>query len=461
MEPLHEHTQRRNSFRRSLIESGLSPEYLEQLEAKRKALDDSIHRYIASKEREYQAFEKELRHQVKHSSGHVALQTKTDKDISAISAVDTLLRTTSSRKIYEGTSEVDFGPEDGTGNLQSKKEDFPGVFTPKYLTALEHSISVQTASAPAAGATNRHISMSVVRTNSDPAAQTSHPERLPLSQRTSSSGSSIDGRLISALKSTSDVTRSRKRVSLAVGDSIVKPSDNVPVSLTVNSTSSHSRSRTPARQALLDISHSTSDDSTQSGDSKASISAAIQTLQEQGSASAASATDAKRAMISPVQRHDVGDMFDLEEEEMNATYEELPESSPEDYFANETADHMDQTDSRGLDADTGEPPPDDIVHSEPLIFAEGAVATKQPASPGFRRPSAAIDPVYVGRGYTRAEDDAEESNFYGSSYNRDGKGSFTSSSLGESYMARNAEKLMALRAQHQQDRQTTHVMPVR
>lgn len=453
MEPLHEHSQRRNSFRRSLNECGLSPDYLEQLEAKRKALDDSIHRFIASKEREYQAYEKELRHQARRSDER---QQNAQPGVASTAAVDTALR--SSKKVHDHTSEIDFGTHNGTADTQRQKEDFQGVFTPEYLAALNHPSLERTASAPAsteAPAGSLSPSTPMLRTNSDSATRPAS-----LTQRMSSSGSSADGRLVSALKSSTETTRSTKRVSLAVGDAIVKPSDNVPIALR-GSTSSHSRSRTPARQSLLDGTDNTVAIQDDQPARNTSISAAIQSLQEQGSASAASASDSKKTTPLPVQQ-DVGDMFDLEEDEVNATFQDLPDSSLEDYFDNDMANSTDLTASQqSLDGDGGERPSNDLVHSESLIFAEGAAATKQPPSPGFRRPSAAIDPVYTGRGYRTAENEAEESSFYGSSYNRDGKGSFTSSSLGESYMAKNAEKLMALRGQHQPDRQTSQAMPVR
>ncbi|QIX00322.1 hypothetical protein AMS68_005839 [Peltaster fructicola] len=367
MEPLHEHSQRRNSFRRSLNECGLSPEYLEQLEAKRKALDDSIHRFIASKEREYQAYEKELRHQARRSDERLH-NAQTDTASTAI--VDTVVRSNPSKKVHDHTSEIDFGVHNGLTDAQRQKEDFQGVFTPEYLAALDHPSLERTASAPASTeAPTGSPNTPMLRTSSDSATR---PARL--TKRMSSSGSSADGRLVSALKSTTETTR------------------------------------TPP---------------------------------------------------PPVQQ-DVGDMFDLEEDEVNASYQDMPDSSLEDYFDNDMVNSTDRTASQqSLDMDRGEPPPDDLVHSEPLIFAEGAAATKQPASPGFRRPSAAMDPVYTGRGYRTAENEAEQSSFYGSSYSRDGKGSFTSSSLGESYMAKNAEKLMALRGQHETDRQASQAMQVR
>ena len=47
---------RRSSFRKSLADAALPSNYLEELEEKRRQLDESIHKYIASKEREYKNF---------------------------------------------------------------------------------------------------------------------------------------------------------------------------------------------------------------------------------------------------------------------------------------------------------------------------------------------------------------------------------------------------------------------
>ncbi|KAK3082496.1 hypothetical protein LTR53_020306, partial [Teratosphaeriaceae sp. CCFEE 6253] len=78
-------------------------------------------------------------------------------------------------------------------------------------------------------------------------AKYKRPVHLQLAKRTSSSGSSADGKLASAMKSpTQSLQRpKRKRVSLAVGDSIVAPSDNVPSALNNSSAPSHSRVRSP------------------------------------------------------------------------------------------------------------------------------------------------------------------------------------------------------------------------
>ena len=60
---------RRSSSRKSLSETTLPQEYLDKLEEKRKLLDESIHKYIAAKEREYKHFQKELKQQYKLSQG--------------------------------------------------------------------------------------------------------------------------------------------------------------------------------------------------------------------------------------------------------------------------------------------------------------------------------------------------------------------------------------------------------
>lgn len=84
-------------------------------------------------------------------------------------------------------------------------------------------------------------------------------------------------------------------------------------------------------------------------------------------------------------------------------------------------------------------------HAQHLEFRPSSI--QQPTSPGFRRPSATIDPIYTGANYERAEHNAITRDVYGSSYNR--PGSFTAGSLGESYMAQNAERRMRERHEAQ------------
>lgn len=111
----------------------------------------------------------------------------------------------------------------------------------------------------------------------------------------------------------------------------------------------------------------------------------------------------------------------------------------------QTADDADDNDLYTSEPTTEQPEPED--ETEHLEFRpESVKASQQPTNPGFRRPSVIRDPGYIGKDYTRAATNAEETGIYGSSYVRPvSKGSFTAGSLGESYMARHAEEMMRLR----------------
>lgn len=519
-----DYLQRRPSFRRSLAEAaeGLPAEFLDQLEQKRKQLDDSIHKYIASKEREYKLFEKDLRLQHRTQGGQTddgSARRRTpaedataqqhigrDKVASSVSAVDTLLRkglrrdsdsiaVDESERADVGVSLADrsvaAGLVDRRASLDRDKE-FVGVFTPQYLPMLEsgneaspppsHQIQ-RTTSAPSAveaAVVNKELAVeeTLHRSHSDTVVQATqtHPKRpahLQLSQRTSSSGSSVEGRLISAMKSpTADPMRpKRKRVSLAVGDVIVAPSDNVPNALSNNSTPSHSRTPSFASDRSAAIAPTSSGisalarqpitlatDRVKPDGLSGSAVGGLQALHQQETAAA------QRRSQPSTSKHpgdDVGEFWHMEEPDslevesppdldLDPEFEEdigsgiggrvgraAPSIPPTNFSADEEPYIEDDDPLEGSDLET-----------EHIEFHPSSVdASKQPTLPGFRRPSVAKDPEYMGRDYTRAAENAEATGVYGSSAARPtSKGSFTGGSLGESYMARHAEEMMRLRA---------------
>ncbi|KAK6438635.1 hypothetical protein LTR95_005158 [Oleoguttula sp. CCFEE 5521] len=277
--PVREPVARRASFRRAREESGLSEQQLETLEQKRRQLDDSIHRYIAAKEREYKQLENDLKSQQRAqasedvSSRGARAQGVADTEGNAESAnrATNHVSTSSSSTRHPQSQPTDRAtntppsaqplmPPDGSTPRPHREEDFVGVFTPPFLSALASKSTAisgsleRTTSEPSVPTQSpdkeTHPPPSpIARASSDTvihAAQASpkRPAHLHLSNRTSSSGSSIDGRLISAMKSPKEQIRvKQKRVSLAVGNDIVAPSDNVPVPLSNSATPSHSRAR--------------------------------------------------------------------------------------------------------------------------------------------------------------------------------------------------------------------------
>ena len=523
---------RRSSFRKSVSETSLPPQYLAQLEEKRKQLDESIHKYIASKEREYKLFERDLRQQHRAAQSNDATNGTSKRrsspelvpsDVGAskldsprLSAVDALLGSPTRRpaagRVVDGEEDAVIpqdrstiaGLKDRRASLE-RERDFIGVFTPSYLPALgyqESSKLERTSSAPEADSQSKTVdaqeeSGSLERAHSDSVMQAKprRPSHLALVQRNSSSGSSADGRLTSAMKNTLRPRR-KQRVSLAVGDSIVAPSDSVPLALSHNSTSSHSRIRSGApereppisTQQLSDAAeerHAPLNSSLQIAEDVAlpnAIGADEGQLPEQLSQQTATSTlSSESGVPNPTyysSRIDAdGDLFDLEAEEaddIDAVTDEVSIPGDDDDLedgiigsGHELTGRVNASPvSEGGEVVPGEekydpatgliPEAKDGTDSAVPYLAFGpssAVASQQPINPGFRRPSVTYDPIYRGGNYNVAERDAVENEIYGSSFNRPNKGSFTAGSLGESFMAQHAEEMMKLRNSRQQQAQ--------
>jgi hypothetical protein len=504
-----ENVARRTSFRKSLAEAGLPQEYLDKLEQKRKQLDESIHKYIAAKERDYRQFEKDLRSQLKAQTQTDAADAQQRRrasaeeaqktaDKSALSAVDTLLRKGSRRDSDNNAIEGDDGSSSAlvsattAASLNDRRssddrKEFAGVFTPQFLPALETSedekarTMARTASAPdmvAADKDSKAVEDAMQRANSDsvvlmPQAHAKRPAHLKLSQRTSSSGSSVDGKLVSAMKSSSDQHRpKRKRVSLAVGDTIVAPSDNVPLMMTISNLPSHSRKRTtpPSSQGSSPNSGSpvqasqefvlTTDLNKPNGTNGSQI-GGLKALHEQQT-NAKRSQPAPQASPSKFPGDDIGEFWHMEEPDETET-EKFPSFNNDDEFEEdigtgiagrvshtpspkllEPQEAADENDLYTAEVPTEPEPEDENEHLE--FRPESVNASQQPTNPGFRRPSVIRDPGYTGKDYSRAATTAEETGIYGSSYVRPvTKGSFTAGSLGESYMARHAEGMLRSR----------------
>lgn len=286
------------------------------------------------------------------------------------------------------------------------------------------------------------------------------------------------------MKSSSEHPRpKRKRVSLAVGDKIVAPSDNVPVMVSNNNTPSHSRTRTtpPSSQGSSPNSGSPIQEASQQSTVTTDLvkpnatnghtSSGLKALHEQQTATAQS----QQPYQSPTSKYpgdDIGEFWHMEEPDEEET-EKFPSFSMDDEFEEDigtgvagrvshtpspkpieqpTAAH-DDDELMYNDNENGPTQPSSIpedhqgTDSEHIEFRPGSVAaSQQPTVPGFRRPSVVRDPGYTGKDYSRAATDADETGIYGSSYARPiSKGSFTAGSLGESYMARHAEEMMRTR----------------
>lgn len=511
-EAAREGSSRRLSSRKLLSETTLPQEYLDRLEEKRKQLDESIHKYIAAKEREYKNFQKELKQQYKLSQGQDGRQDvgrqrgspngvredeqSTQLQAQRVSALDALLLTAERQDAGNSLPEsAEDGPRSRNASaiagLQDRKasverdKDFLGLFTPDYLPALNAKDAPplqRTTSAPQTPnkEDGEPITGSCERANSDSLVQAKpkRPYQLALAERTSSSGSSADGRLASALKSPTQRTK-QKRVSLAVGDSIVAPSDNVPTTLNHHTTSSHSRKRSSVleHEYPLPIKRSVpGDEANESMDSASQpkvdtpkqVTAATSKQEQTDLLAPAvrkpSPTSNLRPTSNPSKIDPDGDLFDLQDED-----EDLPPSPIDSDDSDNVLEDEDDvlgriepaepplsipTGSGEVRYDSSEglvPEPKERTEDSAVPYlAFGATSAIAPTKPGFRRPSVIDDPVFVGADYKAAEEEAVENEVYGSSYNRpSSKGSFTPGSLGESYMAKHAEEMMKLRVARQ------------
>ncbi|PIA94849.1 hypothetical protein CB0940_08585 [Cercospora beticola] len=508
-----EASSRRQSFRRSLAEAGLPVEALERLEAKRKQLDESIHKYIAAKEREYKSFEKDeiQRHKLGLAHGESRprrTSSESTQDTTASppkqrgqqqNVVAALVSAGVRREHIGQPHSVAVVDDDGAAPTiearpslagltdrrasEDRDKEFIGVFTPTFLPALDNGRGGGSSSparadsappSPAAATTNGSDPNNVhrVKSDTDVQAQQKRPLHLQLASRTSSSGSSADGnnRLASALKSPTHPRSKRKRVSLAVGDTIVAPSDNVPITMgSNNSTPSHSRTRSPAdRETSPKVAKSTSppkDSPQQTASGKMTLSPLAELtmssqLPHRGRSDKGKqpvfgdpVKNANQAAPQPSSRPSIdGDLdFALDEEDM------IPDGRGSSPHTRDRADEImgrikraDDDEmyepSEGIlpeDRETGDSHEEDDfdAHAQHIEFHPGSV--QQTNNPGFRRPSVSHDPVYTGRDYDRAEHNAVTKEIYGSSFNRPtSKSSFTPGSLGESFMAMNAARMM-------------------
>ena len=510
---------RRSSYKKSLAETFLPPQYLERLEEKRKQLDESIHKYIAAKEREYKSFERDLRQQHKLAQGQDAAieaakrrNSPESNSTRPVVQIDRVEGSTASgahsppatgkaprheRNSHTSQNDDEVSRQHDRSAMAGLKDrrasserdkDFAGLFTPPYLSALDDRDGRQlerTSSAPTTVPTLKAPDAqkevgSIERANSDSLlrAKPQRPSHLALTHQNSSSGSSVDGKLASAMKSPTQQPK-RKRVSLAVGDSIVAPSDNVPVSLSYNSTPSHSRMRSSVPEKDLPVSAKESVERSVAENPTVGSSELVaeqvsfgnivgnetKILQDSPTPKVKQRVSSPRAgPLSPKIDAD-GDLFGLEEEDIEIKSDQDEDEDDENAIESEEEDSLEAvvaadsveavSEQERYDPATGLiPEPEDSTDSAVPYLAFGpssAIASQQPTRPGFRRPSVVHDPVYRGTDYRTAEQDAVENEIYGSSFNRPKtKGSFTAGSLGESFMAEHAGDLMKPRSASKQ-----------
>lgn len=249
--------QRRKSAESVAEANGDVTAFLKELEAKRKQLDEQIHKYIASKEREFKLYERELRNRYREAglqqpapdhaqstvgSAHADSVPGPSQGDGAVQSGNGGTEETDMNEHIEDISAVtEPGSTQGLKDtkdpkiLRKKETELLGLFTPAFLPLLEQR-DRQNERAPSAPPRLDRVEMNLPGTPERPLLQKAQtdpttgkakrPARLMLGERMSSNSSDGNRTLVSALKSPSARSRmGKKRVSLVVGDEVVAPSD--------------------------------------------------------------------------------------------------------------------------------------------------------------------------------------------------------------------------------------------
>lgn len=440
--------------------------FMRELEEKRRQLDDQIHKYIASKEREFKLFERDLRNKYRNAQ----------KRAEPTSATVNEGRTEQSG--LDGEAEAT-GHDNNENDIRSPKDDglqeerpvrerdqeLLGLFTPAYLPLLEDKARDidRPPSAPPTTGPSDTVSLDqagkalLQRANTDPVpskAMKDRPAHLTLEHRTSSSGSESSRPLISALRTSGAQARlpRRKRVSLVVGGSVVAPSEEIPPEAT----------RSPGHSEQPQESQPPHDTPTkEAGAAPTELgklhAAALAprpapTLQIERIESSSILTVTAEPRTPPPQSPkkaevDVFDDFDPASSfEMNEDLDDDDRSMRNSSFhddddeipTQDRAPSPRQLEPRTTTSTTTSTARNPSITISP--FRASAAASLQPTSPGFLRPSVREDPQFLldenekvddGVGYEIGRPSPVRQN--------------TAGSLGESYMQRNAEQLMRRR----------------
>lgn len=451
--------------------------FLEEVDTKRRQLDEQIHRYVKQKEREFKLFERDARIKYR-SAGAARPPSPRASSVSSSSSIASMVASPSPT----GKTPPDWNiSDDGIGSVarprpsRDRETDFLGVFTPSFLPLLNNvnkkdaeraaaaNIAPSTSAPPACQLPNppRPGDQELHRANSDPSNEPPGKQvRLKLEKRHSSSGSEGRG-LISALKSSAPQSRlpKQKRVSLIVGDEVVAPSDNI---------AAHESANELARDLAAGMA-----DGEPPEDATEPISSPEETVTSlRMSPSPDRNLDGGIPSGHPVERHKSGISFALANNKRDSDGPKSPikienvptKAAGEDLFGfDDIADedegdlHIDNISDEGEAPDISPipspAPAEDIPRRSSINIKELTLnerpasqirtlssSSAQPISPGFSKPSVNTDPVLI---YNKdlASPEIEDNMDYGSVTH-----SFLdrTGSLGESFMERNAQEMRKL-----------------
>lgn len=456
--------------------------FVQELELKRKQLDEQIHKFIAAKEREYKRFEQEIRRQYQTASLHRSSQDDLQTDMAP-----QISDHQDSMPSFSASSE---GPEaerhDDQGNVRTRidrksansgledvrpscerEKDFMGLFTPVYLPLLDGKPDL--GRSPSAPNLTDSRGIDDLQTDRQP-LQRAHTEplldgegRIRPRQNSRTPSSCSDG-LVSALKSSSGRKPKPMRVMLQLADDLpaVHPNDDLPTE----------REYAPVRQAEA-MHHSKSgrpkpeDDSPLQSPALSPITAdkdpnEVPTQKVRSSLTQGLAIRPSISLAPPMSRahsrntsddfDDLASPFPLDEEahetqplpepdwevDFQENIEEAPaERSPISISRSDTEQASSSPLSSGMSRGS--------LGAPTLKIRSSSSSSTQPISPGFSRPSVQEDPKF--EFFMDQTEQVENLDVQGSLYDTfsrpslTGRGTMTGS-LGESYMQRNAEAMM-------------------
>ena len=449
--------------------------FLEELEQKRRQLDEQIQRYIKQKDREYKFFERDLRvryRNAKQSGSATPLQPQQHSNNIQSDVVQ--FKQNPNHEQGHGKDSVRSPSRSGAthnglrnGSASERESEVLGLFTPSFLPLLDDKVqnadTERSPSAPPALALTEPSQSpdraALRRAHSDSAPRSaikSRSGRLGLEHRTSSSGSETGKNLISALKPQGGRPKhaTRKRVSLIVGDDIVAPSDNVQIASILE----NEPEPTSSAQSHTVVTIEDSSDLTQSSrvDERESIGrsdvqrAASPTIEIADNVTVESKNPVKitRVADGPIApAANTATEASIEDDELGSPFamdEEIKPLTSERYLDDDAEGDI-ELPSPAISPETiaAETAPLARTISTPKRepqFQTSRSASSQPVSPGFSRPKVQADPQSLFDDDVKTPE-IEDNPTFGSFSSSRSPYMQTSGSLGESFMQRNAEDM--------------------
>jgi len=465
--------------------------FLEELEFKRKQLDEQIQRYIKQKDREFKIFERDLRPKYRSKPAkqeEAVVKTpdepafnptgtddakSTSSDVSGLNSGGTHMQNPNGKRSPDPKS------------AQKRESELLGLFTPDYLPLLgKESESNPTERSPSAPpqlvsheTRESPVPDPLLRAHSDSivvAASPLNPERLRIENRSLSGGLEPIKPLVGVLRGPTGHARlPKKRVSLVVGDEIVIPSDDVSTSqppprvtssLEMSSSTLSTSSRTGTRSSYTDentnIVSLQANPFANGGQTEETASRLFQHHEPSASQfpimpiSALSSSLARTPAAG-----DEDDDLDVESpfamDDDPAPREKSPWIEPMPRVADDQAemesdfqDHAEQIEDVQLEMTASPGSPRTVLPTPSVSISRvrtSSSASLQPVSPGFSRPSVKEDPQSL---FAEPDDvttpEIEDNKSYGS-FSQSGSYMDRKGSLGESFMQRNAAEMMRRR----------------